>query len=225
MTIFLARASAMAHHVGDETVSAAWARACNDLVHRVVEIIRRGFAGVLPACLSPGRPDLALGGGVAPVRSWNWIRRLQPQPRSQRGPLDLTAPDRQDLVPVLRGDDRAGHTGDGCTSQPRTTPRSHRHRRALSQWPTRQHLCSCCRPTLSPTFRVASDHPARGRSGSLPLGPLSRACRHAWSPEPDSRTLASLMGNVFFDTCVLPPAWHQPAVRRIDTRTSFSARR
>ncbi|HEY1346621.1 MAG TPA: amidohydrolase family protein, partial [Streptosporangiaceae bacterium] len=31
MTIFSPRASAMAHHEGDERVSLEWARACNDL--------------------------------------------------------------------------------------------------------------------------------------------------------------------------------------------------
>src|SRR3546814_18066503 len=36
MTIFSPRASAMAHHVGDETMSKAWARANNDLIERCV---------------------------------------------------------------------------------------------------------------------------------------------------------------------------------------------
>ncbi|MGH8187604.1 MAG: amidohydrolase family protein, partial [Steroidobacteraceae bacterium] len=38
ITIFSPRASAMGHHVGDEEVSAAWTRACNDLIKRVVEL-------------------------------------------------------------------------------------------------------------------------------------------------------------------------------------------
>ena len=38
MTIFSPRASAMAHHVGDEAVSQAWTRRCNDLIKRVVDL-------------------------------------------------------------------------------------------------------------------------------------------------------------------------------------------
>ncbi len=56
MTIFSPRASAMAHHVGDEAVSAAWARACNDLVARVVELFPDTFVGVCQLPQSPGVP-------------------------------------------------------------------------------------------------------------------------------------------------------------------------
>src|SRR5690606_37037092 len=38
ITIFSPRASAMAHHVGDEAVSQAWTEACNDLIKRVVDL-------------------------------------------------------------------------------------------------------------------------------------------------------------------------------------------
>ena len=46
MTIFSPRASAMAHHVGDLEVGIAWARACNDLVARVVDLYPDTFIGV-----------------------------------------------------------------------------------------------------------------------------------------------------------------------------------
>jgi len=46
LTIFSPRASAMAHHEGDERVSEAWARACNDLIARVVGLFPATFAGV-----------------------------------------------------------------------------------------------------------------------------------------------------------------------------------
>src|SRR5215210_3813835 len=36
MTVFSPRASTMAHHVGNEAVSQAWTRRCNDLIKRVV---------------------------------------------------------------------------------------------------------------------------------------------------------------------------------------------
>src|SRR5688572_33379212 len=56
MTIFSPRASAMAHHVGDEPVSQAWTRACNDLIKRVVDLYPRNFAGVCQLPQSPGAP-------------------------------------------------------------------------------------------------------------------------------------------------------------------------
>ena len=56
MTIFSPRASAMAHHVGDEQVSLAWARACNDLIKRVVELYPDTFIGVGQLPQSPGVP-------------------------------------------------------------------------------------------------------------------------------------------------------------------------
>ena len=45
LTIFSPRASAMAHHVGDTATSMAWARACNDLIRRVVDLYPRNFVG------------------------------------------------------------------------------------------------------------------------------------------------------------------------------------
>jgi 4-oxalmesaconate hydratase len=56
MTIFSPRASAMAHHLGDESVSGAWARACNDLINRVVGLYPEKFIGVCQLPQSPGVP-------------------------------------------------------------------------------------------------------------------------------------------------------------------------
>ena len=60
LTIFSPRASAMAHHIGNETTSRRWTQACNDLVHRVVSLYPDNFIGV---CQLPQSP------GVAPVNS------------------------------------------------------------------------------------------------------------------------------------------------------------
>jgi 4-oxalmesaconate hydratase len=54
VTIFSPRASAMAHHVGDESVSSAWTRACNDLIKRVVDLYPENFVGVCQLPQSPG---------------------------------------------------------------------------------------------------------------------------------------------------------------------------
>ena len=56
MTIFSPRASAMEHHVGNEQVSLAWSRACNDLIARVVALFPETFVGVCQLPQSPGVP-------------------------------------------------------------------------------------------------------------------------------------------------------------------------
>ncbi|MBC8027785.1 MAG: amidohydrolase [Steroidobacteraceae bacterium] len=56
ITLFSPRASAMAHHVGDQAMSLAWARACNDLVKRVVDLYPSNFVGVCQLPQLPGVP-------------------------------------------------------------------------------------------------------------------------------------------------------------------------
>ena len=60
LTIFSPRASAMAHHIGNEITSRRWTAACNDLIHRVCELYPENFVGV---CQLPQSP------GVAPLNS------------------------------------------------------------------------------------------------------------------------------------------------------------
>jgi 4-oxalmesaconate hydratase len=62
VTIFSPRASAMAHHVGDEAVSQAWTRRCNDLIKRVVDLFPRYFIGV---CQLPQSPGVSIAHSVA----------------------------------------------------------------------------------------------------------------------------------------------------------------
>jgi 4-oxalmesaconate hydratase len=62
MTIFSPRASAMAHHVGDEALSIAWARVNNDLIKRCVDLYPETFAGV---CMLPQSPKADLSASVA----------------------------------------------------------------------------------------------------------------------------------------------------------------
>lgn len=56
MTLFSPRASAMAHHLGDARVSTVWARACNDLIARVVGLYPENFVGGCMLPQSPGVP-------------------------------------------------------------------------------------------------------------------------------------------------------------------------
>ncbi|HTP38756.1 MAG TPA: amidohydrolase family protein [Steroidobacteraceae bacterium] len=58
LTIFSPRASAMAHHIGDERVSLSWTRVCNDLIHRVVNLYPDNFVGVCQLPQSPGVPPV-----------------------------------------------------------------------------------------------------------------------------------------------------------------------
>jgi 4-oxalmesaconate hydratase len=56
LTIFSPRASAMAHHVGNEITSLNWSRACNDLIARVCGLYPENFVGVCQLPQSPGVP-------------------------------------------------------------------------------------------------------------------------------------------------------------------------
>ena len=56
MTIFSPRAAGMGHHIGDERVSQVWARASNDMIHRVTQLFPDNFAGVCQLPQSPGVP-------------------------------------------------------------------------------------------------------------------------------------------------------------------------
>jgi 4-oxalmesaconate hydratase len=60
LTLFSPRASAMAHHIGNEVTSRNWTEACNDLIHRAVGLYPDNFVGV---CQLPQSP------GVAPANS------------------------------------------------------------------------------------------------------------------------------------------------------------
>jgi 4-oxalmesaconate hydratase len=62
ITIFSPRASAMAHHVGDEATSIAWTQTSNDLIHRVVTLYPENFVGV---CQLPQSPGASLEGSIA----------------------------------------------------------------------------------------------------------------------------------------------------------------
>jgi 4-oxalmesaconate hydratase len=65
LTIFSPRASAMEHHVGDQNVSAEWARHCNDLIHRVTLLFPDRFVG---ACMLPQSPKSDLAASILELR-------------------------------------------------------------------------------------------------------------------------------------------------------------
>lgn len=65
LTIFSPRASAMAHHVGDASVSEDWTLHCNNLIARVVELYPDNFVGV---CQLPQSPAADLTASVRELR-------------------------------------------------------------------------------------------------------------------------------------------------------------
>jgi 4-oxalmesaconate hydratase len=65
LTIFSPRASAMEHHFGDEAVSLRWAEVSNDLIARVVQLYPARFAGV---CQLPQSPGVPIARSIAELR-------------------------------------------------------------------------------------------------------------------------------------------------------------
>jgi 4-oxalmesaconate hydratase len=65
LMIFSPQASSMGHHVADPATARAWARACNDLIARVVGLFPEHFAG---ACQLPQTPGGSLDDSVAELR-------------------------------------------------------------------------------------------------------------------------------------------------------------
>jgi 4-oxalmesaconate hydratase len=57
LTIFSPRALSMEHHVTDGDTAIAWARACNDLIRRVVDLFSDNFVGV---CQLPQSPEIEI---------------------------------------------------------------------------------------------------------------------------------------------------------------------
>lgn len=65
LTVFSPRASAMAPHVGDQTVAVKWAQVCNDLIARVVGLFPEAFVGV---CMLPQSPEASMVSSIAELR-------------------------------------------------------------------------------------------------------------------------------------------------------------
>lgn len=65
MTIFSPKASAMAHHIGDETVSKTWTRINNDMIHRVTQLFPDNFIGV---CQLPQSVGVPIGNSIEELK-------------------------------------------------------------------------------------------------------------------------------------------------------------
>jgi 4-oxalmesaconate hydratase len=65
LTVFSPIAGQMAHHLGNERTSMAWAEVCNDLIHRVCTLFPDNFA---PVCQLPQSPGASPANCVAELR-------------------------------------------------------------------------------------------------------------------------------------------------------------
>lgn len=203
LTIFSPRASAMAHHEGDERVSEAWARACNDLIARVVGLFPATFAGV---CQLPQSPGAGLKSSVAEL---------------ERCVLDLGF-----VGCNLNPDPSGGH----WTSPPLTDPYWYPIFEKMVELdvPAMVHVSSSCNPVFHATgaHYLNADTTAFMQfiQGELfaEFPELRLIIPHGGGAVPYHwgryRGLADMLGkpplgehvmrNVFFDTCV----YHQPGI-------------
>ena len=200
--IFSPKASGMEHHVPDPATAVAWARASNDLIARVTGLFPEHFAGV---CQLPQTPGGALSDVVAELRrcveTLGFVGcNLNPDP-----------------------------SGGFWTSPPLTDPYWFPVYEAMVELdvPALVHVSSSCNPNFHalgahylnadtsvfmqflqsdlferfPTLRFVIPH----GGGAVPYhwGRYRGLAVRLGRPEP-----ATLLDNVFFDTCV----YHQPGI-------------
>jgi len=203
VTIFSPRASAMAPHVGDQSVAVKWAQVCNDLIGRVVGLFPETFAGV---CMLPQSPEADMTSSVAELRRCV----------SEMGFIGCN----------LNPDPGGGR----FTHPPLTDPYWFPFYEAMCELdvPAMIHVSGSCNPAMHATggYYIAADTVAFmqllegdlfSRFPSLrfiiPHG--GGAVPYHWGryrgladmlKKPDLQS--HLMNNVFFDTCV----YHQPGI-------------
>lgn len=199
--IFSPKASGMEHHVPDRAVAVAWARASNDLIARVAGLFPRHFAG---ACQLPQTPNGSIDDAVAELRrcvAMGFVGcNLNPDP-----------------------------SGGYWTSPPLTDEYWFPLYEALVELdvPAMVHVSSSCNPNFHalgahylnadtsafmqfltgdlfgrfPTLRFVIPH----GGGAVPYhwGRYRGLAARLGRPDP-----ATLLANVFFDTCV----YHQPGI-------------
>ena len=203
LTIFSPRASAMAHHIGDQETSRLWAEKCNDLIYRVSQL----FPGIFyPGCMLPQSPESDLEASVAELhrcaKEMGFVScNLNPDP------------------------------GGGYFKHPPLTDRYwYPIYEAMCELdiPAMIHVSGCCNPAMHATggYYIAADTIAFMQllEGNLfaDFPDLRFIIPHGGGGVPYHwgryRGLADMLGqpaldghlmnNVFFDTCV----YHQPGI-------------
>ena len=195
----------MEHHVPDPAIARDWARACNDLVHRVVEPVPGPLRRRSASCRRPrtGRSTTSSRSCAAACVELGFVGcNLNPDP-----------------------------SGGYWTSPPLTDQYWFPLYETLVELdvPAMVHVSASCNPNFHalgahylnadtsvfmqlvegdlferfPTLRLR--HPARRRRGAVPLGPLPRSRRRGSGRPPLGE---HCLRNVFFDTCV----YHQAGI-------------
>ncbi|WP_028933546.1 amidohydrolase family protein [Pseudonocardia spinosispora] len=198
------QASAMEHDVPDPALARSWARACNDLTHRVTELFPEHFAGV---CQLPQTPEGSIGNCVAELRrcvgELGFVgTNLNPDPSGGR----WTAPPLTDEhwfplyeamveldVPAMI------HVSASCAPAVHTLGAHYLN----ADTTVFMQLLQGDLFSRFPTLRFVIPH----GGGAVPYhwGRFRGLAERLGRPPLDSH----LMGNVFFDSCV----YHEPGMR------------
>ena len=203
LTLFSPRASAMGHHAGDESVSARWASACNDLIARVVGLFPGSFAGVAQLPQSPGVPiSRSIGELRRCVSELGFVGcNLSPDPSGGH----WTAPPLTDrswypIYEALVELDVPAMVNVSAVTNPsfHVTGSHYLNADTTAFMQLLQGDLFCDFPTL----RLVIPH----GGGAVPYhwGRFRGLADMLGRPAPE----AALLGNVFFDTCV----YHQPGI-------------
>jgi 4-oxalmesaconate hydratase len=203
LTVFSPRASFMAHHIGDASVSRVWATLCNNLVERVVRLFPKRFVG---AAMLPQSP------GADPTECVEEIRRCV----EELGFVSIN----------LNPDPSGGH----WTSPPLGDPHWYPIYEAMCTYdiPAMIHVSTSCNPAFHTTGAhylnadttavmqcITSDLfsrfpnlrfvvPHGGGAAPYHWGRLRGLAQELKKPDLSEHVL----GNLFFDTCV----YHQPGI-------------
>jgi 4-oxalmesaconate hydratase len=203
LTIFSPRASFMAHHIGDYSVSAAWAAICNELCYRVSQLFPEHF---VPAAMLPQSPGVP--------------------PETCLAELDRSVEEYGAVAVNLNPDPSGGH----WSAPPLTDRHWYPIYERLVRYdvPAMIHVSTSCNPCFHttgahyinadttafmqlvqgdlfrdfPTLRFVIPH--GGGAAPYHWGRYRGLAQELKKPP----LTAHLLGNVFFDTCV----YHQPGI-------------
>ncbi|MFI5614472.1 amidohydrolase family protein [Amycolatopsis sp. NPDC051903] len=201
LMLFSPKASGMAHHVEGAAVANAWARASNDLVHRLGELYPEHFA---PVAQLPQTPEGNLGGVLAEIRrtveELGFVGvNLSPDPSGTWAGKPMTDESWFPVYEVLTELDVPAmvHVSSACNPNFHTLG-AHYLNADTSVF---VQLLGSKLFHRFPGLRLVIPH----GGGAVPYHwgrYRGLAMRNGW-PDP-----AELLPNVFFDTCV----YHQPGI-------------
>ena len=208
VTIFSPRASFMAHHIGDYTVSATWASICNELCYRVSSLFPAHFIG---AAMLPQSPGVETKGCLAEidrcVQEYGFVAiNLNPDPSGGH----WTSPSLGDpyWYPIYERMQEYDipamvHVSTSCNACFHTTGAHYLNAdtTAFMQCLTSDIF------TRFPTLKFVIPH----GGGAVPYhwGRFRGLAQELKKPTPKE----ALLNNIFFDTCV----YHQPGIDLLAT--------